>query len=91
MKEYGDKLPADKKQPIEDALAEVKSAHSSQDIAAIDASMEKLNSAWNEASQEMYAAMNEGQGASGQAGTPNPEQGNNTDDDVQDVEFEEVK
>ena len=91
LKEYGDKLPADKKQPIEDALAEVKSAHSSQDIAAIDASMEKLNSAWNEASQEMYAAMNEGQGASGQAGTPNPEQGNNTDDDVQDVEFEEVK
>ncbi|ADX68114.1 molecular chaperone DnaK [Weeksella virosa] len=91
LKEYGDKLPADKKQPIEDALAEVKSAHSNQDIAAIDASMEKLNSAWNEASQEMYAAMNEGQGASGQAGTPNPEQGNNTDDDVQDVEFEEVK
>ncbi len=91
LKEYGDKLPADKKQPIEDALTEVKAAHASQDIPAIDASMEKLNSAWNEASQEMYAAMNEGQGADGQAGTPNPDQGNDSGDDVQDVEFEEVK
>ena len=90
LKDYGDKLPADKKQPIEDALTEVKTAHAAQDIAAIDASMEKLNAAWNEASQEMYAAMNEGQnGAQGE--TPNPEQGSNGADDVQDVEFEEVK
>lgn len=89
LKDYGDKLPADKKQPIEDALVEVKSAHAAQDIAAIDASMEKLNAAWNEASQEMYAAMNEG-GAQGEA--PNAEQGAaNAGDDVQDVEFEEVK
>ncbi len=90
LKDYGDKLPADKKQPIEDALTEVKAAHTAQDIAAIDTSMEKLNAAWNEASQEMYAAMNEGQnGAQGE--TPNPEQGSNGADDVQDVEFEEVK
>ena len=89
LKDYGDKLPADKKQPIEDALVDVKSAHAAQDIAAIDASMEKLNAAWNEASQEMYAAMNEG-GAQGEA--PNAEQGAaNAGDDVQDVEFEEVK
>ena len=61
LKEYGDKIPADKKQPIEEALAEVKSAHAAQDAVAIDASMEKLNTAWNAASQEIYAAMNEGQ------------------------------
>ncbi|WP_068595926.1 molecular chaperone DnaK [Vaginella massiliensis] len=90
LKEYGDKLPADKKQPIEDALTEVKAAHASQDVKAIDASMEKLNTAWNNASQEMYAAMNQGQGDAAQ-GAANPDQGNDSGDDVQDVEFEEVK
>ncbi|HCC95628.1 MAG TPA: molecular chaperone DnaK, partial [Flavobacteriaceae bacterium] len=90
LTEYGDKIPADKKQPIEEALAEVKSAHAAQDVAAIDASMEKLNTAWNAASQEIYAAMNEGQqgGAQAQSGA---DQGQANNDGVEDVDFEEVK
>lgn len=90
LTEYGDKIPADKKQPIEEALAEVKSAHAAQDVAAIDASMEKLNTAWNAASQEIYAAMNEGQEGSAQA-QPGADQGQAKNDGVEDVDFEEVK
>ena len=90
MTEYGDKIPADKKQPIEEALAEVKSAHAAQDVAAIDASMEKLNTAWNAASQEIYAAMNEGQQGGAQA-QPGADQGQANNDGVEDVDFEEVK
>ncbi len=56
LKEYGDKLSEGNKKPIEDALAELKTAHGSQDIAGIDAAMEKLNAAWQNASQEMYQA-----------------------------------
>ncbi|WP_334125282.1 molecular chaperone DnaK [Empedobacter brevis] len=90
LTEYGDKIPADKKQPIEEALAEVKSAHAAQDVAAIDASMEKLNTAWNAASQEIYAAMNEGQQGGAQA-QPGADQGQAKNDGVEDVDFEEVK
>lgn len=89
LTEYGEKIPADKKQPIEEALAEVKTAHAAQDIPAIDASMEKLNTAWNAASEEIYAAMNEGQQAGG--AQPNAGQSDSKADDVQDVDFEEVK
>ncbi|MGP2571244.1 molecular chaperone DnaK [Ornithobacterium rhinotracheale] len=93
LKEYGEKISADKKQPIEDALAELKKAHEAQDIAQVDAAMEKINNAWNAASQELYAAMNENGGA--QAG-PTPDAGagnaqNAGGDDVEDVDFEEVK
>ncbi|MDM1551838.1 molecular chaperone DnaK [Empedobacter falsenii] len=90
LTEYGDKIPSDKKQPIEEALAEVKSAHAAQDVAAIDASMEKLNTAWNAASQEIYAAMNEGQQGGAQA-QPGADQGQANNDGVEDVDFEEVK
>ena len=90
LTEHGDKIPADKKQPIEEALAEVKSAHAAQDVAAIDASMEKLNTAWNAASQEIYAAMNEGQQGGAQA-QPGADQGQANNDGVEDVDFEEVK
>ncbi|MFV0152899.1 molecular chaperone DnaK [uncultured Empedobacter sp.] len=90
LTEYGDKIPADKKQPIEEALTEVKSAHAAQDVAAIDASMEKLNTAWNAASQEIYAAMNEGQQGGAQA-QPGADQGQAKNDGVEDVDFEEVK
>ncbi|WP_313253754.1 molecular chaperone DnaK [Empedobacter sp.] len=90
LTEYGDKIPADKKQPIEEALAEVKSAHAAQDVAAIDTSMEKLNTAWNAASQEIYAAMNEGQQGGAQA-QPGADQGQAKNDGVEDVDFEEVK
>ncbi len=96
LKEFGDKLPAEKKQPIEAALNELKEAHKSQDISAMDSATEKLNTAWQAASQEMYNAT-QGQGA--QAGQPQGEpQGQpqdkkkgGDDDEVTDVDFEEVK
>ncbi len=92
MKEYGDKIPAEKKAPIEEALASLKEAHKSQNLDAIDTEMEKLNTAWTAASEDMYKAT---QGAEGgaQAGA-NPGAGpeaNAADDEVQDVDFEEVK
>ncbi|QAR30163.1 molecular chaperone DnaK [Ornithobacterium rhinotracheale] len=91
LKEYGEKISADKKQPIEDALAELKKAHEAQDIAQVDAAMEKINNAWNAASQELYAAMNENGGAqaSPEAGAENAQ--STGADDVEDVDFEEVK
>ena len=85
--EFGDKLPADKKQPIEDAIAELKKAHAAQDLAAIDTSMEALNQIFQAASQEMYAQSNEG-GPEAQAGGQEAEPAT---DDVTDVDFEEVK
>ena len=90
MKEYGDKLPADKKQPIEDALAELKKAHEAKDIPAIDASMEKLNTVFQAASQEMYEASQAAGGAEGEADESAGAE-NNDDAEVTDVDFEEVK
>ena len=83
--EFGDKLPADKKEPIEAAIAELKKAHEAEDIAAIDTSMEALNQIFQAASQEMYAQSNEA-GAEGQAPEAEPAK-----EDVTDVDFEEVK
>lgn len=88
LKEFGDKIPADKKQPIEEALAELKKAHESKDLAAIDSGMEKLNTVFQAASQEMY----QGQ----QAGAENGEQSSAgaegaADEEVTDVDFEEVE
>jgi len=96
LKEYGDKLPADKKKPIEDALAELKEAHKSEDIPAIDAASKKLNDVFQAASQEMYNATQQQQQAGGQpgpdAGQGQPEGGQQGgDDEVTDVDFEEVK
>ena len=91
LKEYGDKLPEDKKKPIEDALAELKTAHSSKDIPAIDAAMEKLNTVFQAASEEMYKASG-GDAAAG-AQNPNPSTENDSktsDEEVEDVDFEEV-
>jgi molecular chaperone DnaK len=93
LKEYGDKVPADKKAPIESALTELKAAHAAKDIAKIDSSMAALNTAWQAASQDMYNAMNEQQKGpdqnnnNGQAG----EQKKEGDKEVTDVDFEEVK
>ncbi len=85
--EFGDKLPADKKQPIEDAIAELKKAHAAQDIPAIDTAMEALNQIFQAASQEMYAQSNEaGPDAQAQGQEAEP-----ATDDVTDVDFEEVK
>ena len=94
LKEFGDKLSADKKDPIESALAELKTAHGSKDLAQIDAAMEKINEAWKVASEEMYAAQQQAGGAA--AGADNQQQGQpeanaNEGDNVEDVDFEEVK
>ncbi|MFA5298778.1 MAG: molecular chaperone DnaK [Lutibacter sp.] len=89
LKEFGEKLSADKKVPIETALTELKKAHETKDIAQIDAAMEKINEAWKVASEEMYKAEQETQGApTGDAGNAEPK---NEGDHVEDVDFEEVK
>ncbi|MEQ9443014.1 MAG: molecular chaperone DnaK [Cyclobacteriaceae bacterium] len=94
LKEYGDKLSEGNKKPIEDALAELKTAHQAQDVSGIDAAMEKLNAAWQNASQEMYQAA--GAGAEPGAGPDAAASGEQTnadntgDGDVSDVEYEEV-
>ena len=90
LKEYGDKLPADKKEAIENAVAELKKAHEAKDLAAIDPAMEVLNAAWQAASQDLYNATQQAQN-NGEAGEqPNADAGNQANN-VQDVEFEEVK
>ncbi|MDR2652884.1 MAG: molecular chaperone DnaK [Prevotellaceae bacterium] len=96
LKEYGDKIPADKKSVIETALAKLKTAHGSQDIAAIDAAQTELNNAWQAASEELYRAQQ----------TANTDENTNTNstydstqnnsdsqqsNKAEDVEFEEVK
>ncbi|WP_438988864.1 molecular chaperone DnaK [Polaribacter sp.] len=89
LKEFGDKLSADKKEPIEAALTELKAAHESKDLAQIDSAMEKINEAWKAASEEMYAAQG---GADAGAQQAQPEAGNADEgDNVEDVDFEEVK
>jgi len=95
LKEYGDKIPADKKAPIESALKELKDAHQSKNIELIDAALAKMNTAWQAASQEMYNATQQGQGAPQDAGQqqepPKQDQGGGGSDNVTDVDFEEVK
>jgi molecular chaperone DnaK len=89
LKEYGDKIPEDKKQPIEDALAELKTAHAAKDLAAIDTSMEKLNTLFQAASQDMYNASQPEAGAAEDSGAEQEEKKNPTEE-VEDVDFEEV-
>jgi len=87
LKEYGEKLSEGNKAAIEGALAELKVAHAAQDLAGIDASLEKLNTAWTAASQEMYAA-----GAEAEGGEPaQSADANASDGGAEDVSFEEVK
>lgn len=92
LKEYGDKIPAEKKTAIEEAKEELKKAHADKNFADIDSATEKLNAAWTAASEDLYKATQEQQ-ANANAG--NPEGGNTTGGDktadVQDVDFEEVK
>ena len=94
LKEFGDKLPADKKQPIEATLQKLKDAHKAQDIAAINSSIDELNNVFQAASQEMYNAQQQA-GAQGQQGAPHTEQqapnNGGKDQEVTDVDFEEVK
>ncbi len=92
LKEYGDKLPEDKKHVIETALAELKTAHQNKDVAACDTASEALNKAWEAASQDLYNAQQQAQAAEG-ANSANGASGANTAgaDNVEDVSFEEVK
>ena len=92
IKEFGDKIPADKKGPIEEGLNKLKEAHKQQDITAIDASMAALNTAWTAASEEIYKAQQQ-PGAGAQDGAEQQaHQGAKADgDNVTDAEFEEVK
>ena len=94
LKEYGDKIPADKKSVIEGALAKLKEAHKNQDLAAIDAAIAELNNAWQAASQDLYAAQQAQQQAQGgaqqNAGAGAGQQGG-AQQQPEDVEFEEVK
>ena len=93
LKELGDKLPVDKRATIESALGKLKDAHKAADLNAIDSAMKELNDVFQAASQEMYNAQQQAGAQSGDnagAGV-NPNQGNNGDDTVTDVPFEEVK
>ena len=102
LKEYGDKIPADKKSAIEAALTELKAAHSARNVQQIDQAMEKINAAWQAASEDMYKAQQQAGGQNPGAGFDpnnmggNPganagQQGGNPNDNVTDVDYEEVK
>jgi molecular chaperone DnaK len=90
LKEYGDKIPAEKKTVIETALAALKTAHEAKDVAMIDSSVEALNAGWQAASEDMYKDTKGGGDASGAQGATQTETAN-ADSDVTDAEFEEVK
>jgi molecular chaperone DnaK len=88
LKEYGDKIPAEKKGAIETAVNELREAHKAEDITRIDSAMEALNGAWQSASEDMYKAQADGAGQQdGASGEP----AGNTDGGVADAEYEEVK
>jgi molecular chaperone DnaK len=93
LREFGDKLPADKKPAIESALAKLKEAHKSQDVDAIDKALAELNSVWQVASEEMYKTAQNSEQTKAQPDAEQPS-GNNTkpgNEEVTDVDFEEVK
>jgi molecular chaperone DnaK len=93
LKEIGDKIPADKKKPIEDSLEKLKEAHKSQDVEAIDAAINELNTVFQAASQEIYNAQQQQQAQGGQQEQPSDDNKKDKkgDDEVTDVDFEEVK
>ena len=90
LKEFGDKLSADKKAPIETALEALKKAYESKDLEAIKPALDNINEAWKQASEEMYKAQQE----AGEQAPPTDgadASSSSSDDDVEDVDFEEVK
>ena len=91
LKEFGDKLSDDKKAPIESALVELKKAHESKNLEDIDKSLETINEAWKNASEEMYKAQAEAGNANKDGDNLQPDKESKGGDDVQDVDFEEVK
>jgi len=94
LKEFGDKISADKKAPIETALANLKEAHASQDTAKVDTALEAMNTAWTAASEEIYKAQAAGAAGPEQAGAEQAggqANGGAANDTVEDAQFEEVK
>ena len=93
LKEFGEKLSDDKKKPIEEALEGLKKAYESKDLEAITPALDTINEAWKVASEEMYKAQAEAQGGApgGDAGAEANAGGNSEGDNVEDVDFEEVK
>ncbi|WP_454949131.1 molecular chaperone DnaK [Capnocytophaga leadbetteri] len=89
LKEFGDKLPADKKGAIEGALSELKTAYDSKDLGNIEAALNKINTVWQQASEDLYKAQQGG--ATGQPNAGGQQQQGGNTDNVQDVDFEEVK
>ena len=94
LKEYGEKIPADKKSKIESSAEKLKEAHKSQDLAAVDTAMAELNAAWTAASEDIYKTQAEGANAANEqhAGPDGGQSANATaGDNVTDVPYEEVK
>ena len=91
LSEFGDKLSDDKKKPIQDALEELKKAYETKDVDTIQPALDKINEAWKVASEEMYKAQAEAQQAGGAGAAQEPAADAKEGDDVQDVDFEEVK
>jgi molecular chaperone DnaK len=89
LKEYGDKIPEEKKKPIDEALAELKTAHAAKDLDTIDSAMEKLNTSFQAASQDMYQSTN-GDPSAAKGEEPKAEDKGKSDEEVTDVDFEEV-
>ena len=92
FKEFGEKIPADKKAPIESALTKLKDAHKAQDMSALDAAMTEMNTAWTAASEEIYKAQQaSGDGAAASEQSTGTEASNDQASNVEDAQFEEVK
>ncbi len=92
LKEFGDKISADKKAPIESALENLKAAHQAQDVAQVNTALEAMNAAWTAASEEIYKAQAEGANAGAASGADAGQAGgSNAGDHVEDAQFEEVK
>ena len=91
LKEFGDKLPADKKEPIEKALVTLKEAHKNQDIDAIEKATAELNTVWQAASEELYKSSQSATAESEPSKETGEKNDSKSDDEVTDVDFEEVK
>jgi len=91
LKEFGDKIPTDKKAPIETALASLKEAHQSQDVAKVDTALEAMNTAWTAASEDIYKAQQAGAAEGAAPGADAGQNGGASNDTVEDAQFEEVK
>ena len=91
LKELGDKIPADKKAPIEAALGKLKEAHKAQDLAAVEAATSELNNAWQAASAQMYQQTGAQPGTEAPNGAGAQQNTQTKNDDIQDADFEEVK